>query len=82
MEAEWNKAMNESLWRVPHRDHHELMRKQASEYLTVVSHDGMILCLNYPVYSNRSFIVTKEAGIKAQKYGSKDFFEDYSGRRH
>jgi hypothetical protein len=82
VESNWNTNMNAPLWKIPYRDHHQLSRTEPIEYLTVVSHDGKLLYLNYKILSNRSFIVTKDGGLKPQKYASWNFFQDHCGVIH
>jgi hypothetical protein len=62
-------------------DYHQYRRGNAWEYMTVVDTSGNFICTNYPIAANRSFIVIKE-GIKPQKYGSSNFFEDTRGKIH
>ena len=60
------------------RAFHQYRRRNSMEYMTVIEESGNVICENYPVEANRSFIVTKD-GIKPQKYGSSNFFEDTRG---
>jgi hypothetical protein len=63
---------------IGYKDYHQYRRGNAWEYMTVVDTAGNFICQNYAIAANRSFIVIKE-GIKPQKYGSSNFFEDTRG---
>jgi len=65
-------------FKLANRHFHQYQRRTNLEYMTVIDQSGNLICENYPVEANRSFILTKH-GIKPQKYGSSNFFEDTRG---
>ena len=82
IEANLAKSTNHAWVRVPYRDVHKKRRNTCWEYLTVISHNGKVLIAhNYEIEANRSFIVTKQGGLKTQKYGG-DVWEDERGNNH
>lgn len=76
-----------SMVKIPQGDYHKYRRTSGIEYMTVmpVKNDGSFesyICENYQISPNRSFIITKNGGIKPQKYGSNNLWEDESGFDH
>ena len=71
--------------RIPYKDFHKKQRKTSDEYITILAKDkdgeDVKICENYCIGANRSFIITKEGGLKPQKYGG-DIWTDESGVNH
>ncbi len=81
IETEWQRVTGYALMRIPYQGVHKKRRSQAWEHFTIISHDGTFLSHNYGIEANRSFIITRQGEIKAQKYGG-NLWEDESGRNH
>ena len=65
---------------VPNRTVHKYPRSNTDEYMTLVcTNTRKVICENYPVPANKSYIVTQAGAIMEQKYGSSNFFEDVNG---
>ena len=57
-------------------------RFNALDYCTIKLPSGKVLCSNFELRANKSFIITKNGGIILQRYGSPNFFEDEHGNDH
>lgn len=78
--------VNEDDWsKIPYRDYLKKQRTHVYDRMTVVDHEGKLVCKNYVIEANRSYIITKEGGIKLQQYNRKHEnspWEDDSGKMH
>ena len=58
---------------IPYGDFHKKQRNTAYEFMTIVvikkDESNVKICDNYRIDANRSFIITKDGGIKPQMYG-------------
>ena len=79
--SRWKNVTDYELMRVPYRQVHRQERSEAWERLTVISNDATLLTCNFLIQANRSFIVTRVGGIKAQMYGG-NLWEDESRKNH
>ena len=66
---------------IGNRSYHQYRCRTSWEYMTVIADNGVVVCSNYQIAANRSFIVTKD-GILPQKYGSDNLFEDTRGKEN
>ena len=78
IQINFNRISWDFKFHLANRGFHQYRRRYTMEYMTIIDKSGIVLCENYPVEANRSFIITKD-GIKPQKYGSSNFFEDTRG---
>jgi hypothetical protein len=72
---------NVSKFNIIDRQVFKFPRKNANDYLTAISHNGKIICQNFRIGANKSYIFTKEQ-ILRQKYGDSNLFKDEYGNRY
>ena len=90
-----NKVSNRGWVKVRSRKFHRYNRVSKAEKVTIVRATTLkeaieasnnitsdVLLLNYGVQQNFSYIVTKDGEFLRQKYGSNNFFQDFSGWCH
>lgn len=70
-----------SKFNISNRKHHRLERCKQYEYMTIQKSNGDLICENYEIGANKSYIILNDEIVR-QKYGSSNFFEDRSGKCH
>lgn len=74
-----NKTYESKFW-IQSGKYHKLERVNAYDYLTVLNRDkSFLVCENYKMGANKSYIITQNDEIRRQKYGSSNLFEDENG---
>ena len=74
-----NKTYQSKFW-IPSKKFHKIERVNAYDYLTVFNKDkSSLVCENYKMGANKSYIITEDNQIRRQKYGSSNLFEDEYG---
>lgn len=75
-----NKTYESKFW-IPSEKFHKIERVNAYDYLTVFNRNkSFVVCENYKMGANKSYIITEDNQIRRQKYGSSNLFEDEYGK--
>jgi isopentenyldiphosphate isomerase len=72
------KEKNVGKFKITNRQVYKYKRNNAQDYLTVVRHDGVIICENFRIRANASYIITEDE-VMRQKYGDSNMFKDENG---
>ena len=79
--VELKSKTNISKFNIPSREFHRFQRKNDNDYLTVISHNGSVICESYRIGANMSYIITNDT-IFRQKYGDSNLFRDQYGKEY
>lgn len=78
---EFDKNCILSKFHLSDRNFHRLERCKQYEYMTILKNNGEMICENYEIGANKSYIILKDTIVR-QKYGSDNLFEDRYGKCH
>jgi hypothetical protein len=61
---------------VPSGSYHKKERYNARDHLTIITNDNKVVCKNYTMPANQSYIVSKNGELKRSKYGGSIWEEE------